>query len=286
MEGNPYGQLTTPLVVAAAYAMLFALERMRPLRKSRRGLGGRLTTNAIMTTLTFLTGAALVRGFALGAAQLSVSSDIGLLRWIPLPTPLRLVAGFLLMDFSFYWWHRANHEIGILWRFHSAHHVDPDLDVTTGFRFHPVEIAYSAPFRVLQVLIIGVSPLLYVTYELFFQLATLFHHSNLHLPIWLERGLNKVVVTPRMHGIHHSQVRKETDSNYSTIFRWWDYLQKTLYLCVPQSWINIGVSGYDSPEANRTDAVLLMPFRRQKAPDKKGVKRREEPTSDPTSLAE
>jgi sterol desaturase/sphingolipid hydroxylase (fatty acid hydroxylase superfamily) len=119
-----------------------------------------------------------------------------------------------------------------------------------------------------------------------FQIATLFHHSNLLLPVRLERYLNKVVVTPRMHGIHHSQVRKETDSNYSVVFRWWDYLQRTLYLCIPQSWIHIGVSGYDRPGANRPDAVLLMPFQRQKAPDKDAEKRREGPPSDPTTLAE
>ena len=261
---------TAPFLVAAGYAVLFGLERLFPLRESKSGLGRRLLTNGIMTGLTFLTGSLLVRTSALATAGWTVGADIGLLQWLPLSHPWSIVAGFLLMDLTFYWWHRANHEIGLLWRFHSAHHVDPDLDVTTGFRFHLGEIAYSTPFRVAQVAVLGISPFIYVTYELVFQLATLFHHSNLRLPLWLERGLNKLIVTPRMHGIHHSQIRRETDANYSVVFRFWDYLHRTLILCVPQSWIDIGMPGYTGAADNRPDSVLLMPFRRQKPP-KKGM---------------
>ena len=275
------------VAVAAAYAVLFALERLVPLRPASRNLKSRLLTNGVMTALTFLTGALLVRSCALGATYQAQVWNIGLLQWLPLSAPWLGVAGFLLMDLTFYWWHRANHEIPLLWRFHAAHHVDPDLDVTTAFRFHLVEIAYSTPFRVLQVLVLGISPAVYITYELSFQLATLFHHSNLRLPLWLERAVNRVFVTPRMHGIHHSQVRQETDSNYSVIFRFWDYLHRTLLLCVPQSWVNIGVPGYTSPRDNRPGALLLMPFRAQRAPRKK--ESRDEDTElpgQPTTLVE
>jgi len=256
------------LAVTGTYALLFGLERLYPLREGHAPLGRRLLANGVMTGLTFLTGSLLVRSSALWVSSWARVRSIGLLHWLPVSAPVAAVAGFLLMDLTFYWWHRINHEIGLLWRFHSAHHVDPELDVTTGFRFHLVEIAYSTPFRVAQVVVLGISPFIYITYELVFQLATLFHHSNLRLPLWLERALNKLVVTPRMHGIHHSQVRQETDSNYSTVFRFWDYLHRTLILCVPQSWIEIGVPGYTDIRDNRPDNLLLMPFQPQKPPKK------------------
>ena len=257
-------ELVAPLVVAGAYVVFLAAEHFFPLRERTRPFGGRLLTNAVMTALTFGTGALLVRTTGLGLARWASAGGIGLLHVLGLPAPLGIAAGFLLMDLTFYYWHRANHTFRVLWRFHNAHHIDPDLDVTTGFRFHFGEVALSTGFRAVQVVIIGVSPLLYVTYELAFQLATLFHHSNLRLPIGLERVVNKVMVTPRMHGIHHSVVRNETNSNYSVIFRFWDYLHRTLVLCVPQSWIRIGVPNYLEPGDNRPGSVLLMPFRSQR----------------------
>ncbi len=273
--------------IIGAYALLFGLERLFPLREEQAPLGRRLLANGVMTGLTFITGSLLVRSSALWASSWARVQGIGLLHWLPVSHPVAAVAGFLLMDLTFYWWHRLNHEIGLLWRFHSAHHVDPAMDVTTGFRFHLVEIAYSTPFRVAQVVVLGISPFIYITYELVFQLATLFHHSNLRLPLWLERPLNKLVVTPRMHGIHHSQVRQETDSNYSTVFRAWDYLHRTLILCVPQSWVEIGVPGYTDIEDNRPDRLLLMPFQRQKPPKKDMPDERwSQMPAEPTTLVE
>jgi sterol desaturase/sphingolipid hydroxylase (fatty acid hydroxylase superfamily) len=164
------------------------------------------------------------------------------------------------MDLTFYYWHWLNHNICLLWRFHNVHHIDPDLDVTTSFRFHLVEILYSTAFRVLQVLVLGVAPLSYAIYGTIFMCATMFHHSNIRFPIGLERVFNKIIVTPRMHGIHHSAVKSETNSNYSVIFRWWDWLHKTLVLNVPQQAIQIGVPAYKKQEDNRLWSLLKMPF--------------------------
>jgi sterol desaturase/sphingolipid hydroxylase (fatty acid hydroxylase superfamily) len=168
------------------------------------------------------------------------------------------------MDLTFYWWHIANHRIGFLWRFHNVHHIDPDLDVSTGFRFHFGEVGMSAVFRVAQVLLIGTSMPAFAVYELVFQGNTLFHHSNLRLPIRLERLLNKVLVTPRMHGIHHSQVQRENNSNYGVVFPWWDRVHRTLGLNIPQAEIAIGIPGYSQPDDNRLRNALLMPFRKQR----------------------
>jgi sterol desaturase/sphingolipid hydroxylase (fatty acid hydroxylase superfamily) len=168
------------------------------------------------------------------------------------------------MDLTFYYWHWANHRICLLWRFHNVHHIDPDMDVSTSFRFHFVEILYSTAFRVLQVFVLGIAPLTYVVYETIFACCTMFHHSNVRLPLQLERLMNKVIVTPRMHGIHHSVVKGETNSNYSVIFRWWDLLHRTLILNIPQSLIRIGVPGYQQIKDNRLWTLLGMPFFKQK----------------------
>jgi sterol desaturase/sphingolipid hydroxylase (fatty acid hydroxylase superfamily) len=142
--------------------------------------------------------------------------------------------------------------------------VDPDLDVSTSFRFHFGEVLYSVGFRALQVYLIGISLLTYLVYELIFQCATMFHHSNIRLPITFERCLNKVIVTPRMHGIHHSIVQNETNSNYSVIFRWWDVMHGTLRLNVKQSDVVIGVPAYFGPEDNKFLNLLILPFRKQR----------------------
>lgn len=168
------------------------------------------------------------------------------------------------MDLSFYWWHWVNHRMPILWRFHNIHHIDPDLDVSTSFRFHIIEILMSTGFRVLQIGIIGIQPVTYIIYEFVFTCSTMFHHSNVRLPIGLERFLNAIFVTPRMHGIHHSIVREETNSNYSVIFSWWDYIHKSLCLNIPQSEITIGVPAYIELSDNKVFRLLLLPFKRQK----------------------
>jgi sterol desaturase/sphingolipid hydroxylase (fatty acid hydroxylase superfamily) len=187
---------------------------------------------------------------------------------------------FLLLDLAFYYWHRLNHEWPALWRLHNVHHCDPDLGVSTSFRFHFGEVALSTVFRVVQVTVIGASFPTFAVYEVAFQLNTLFHHSNVRLPIRLERWLNRVLVTPRMHGIHHSQVQEETNSNYSVVLPWWDRLHRTLRLNVPQSRIVIGVPGYAAPADNRLWNLLAMPFRKQREywlrPDGEKVRRKPE----------
>jgi sterol desaturase/sphingolipid hydroxylase (fatty acid hydroxylase superfamily) len=114
------------------------------------------------------------------------------------------------------------------------------------------------------VLVIGVAPFTYVIYETVFTIETMFHHSNVRLPLGFERWLNKIVVTPRMHGVHHSAVRGETNPNYNVIFSWWDRLHRTLVLNVPQLSIRIGVPGYQNPQDNRFWNLLRLPFIRQK----------------------
>jgi sterol desaturase/sphingolipid hydroxylase (fatty acid hydroxylase superfamily) len=244
--------------------LLFILERRVALRRSRRPLVGRLLVNACISGLALTVATLWVRPVSLAVLAWTSDTPFGLVHILPIPIAAQFALSFLLMDLTFYWWHVANHRIPFLWRFHNVHHIDPDLDVSTAFRFHIGEVALSAGFRVVQVGAIGLSAWMFVLYELVFQANTLFHHSNVRLPIQIERLLNLVLVTPRMHGIHHSQVRDETNSNYSVVFSWWDRLHRTLGLDIPQSDIVIGIPAYADPADNRILNNLLLPFRRQR----------------------
>ncbi len=283
---NPseYQSTILPAVLAASFVFLFLVEFVRPLRKRKRSRGHRLFVNLCLTLLVFVCGTFLVRTAGLGLSRWTSDHSFGALNIIPMPVTAHFLFGFLLMDLTFYYWHRVNHVIPLLWRFHNVHHVDPDLDVTTSFRFHFVEIAYSTVFRVVQVGLIGVLPITYVLYEGVFSLATMFHHSNLRLPIRFERWLNRVVVTPRMHGIHHSTVKEETNSNYSVVFRWWDEIHRSLRVRVLQSGVNIGVPAYQEAEDNRLLHLLKLPFQKQRDhwqyPDGKRPTREQMPVQD------
>jgi sterol desaturase/sphingolipid hydroxylase (fatty acid hydroxylase superfamily) len=254
----------TPLVVIGIFILLLALESLQPLRRRKRARGRRYLVNGALTGLGFITGMLTVRPVALGSAAWAETHSFGLLHLMSLPFWVQVLAGVILMDLTFYYWHRLNHTRPILWRFHNVHHVDPDMDVTTSFRFHFGEVLYSTAFRLLQVGLIGVLPLAYVIYEVVFNCATMFHHSNLRLPVAWERRLNRIFVTPRMHGVHHSVIGRETNSNYSVIFSWWDRLNRSLKLNVGQGDIIIGVPGYLLPRDNLILPLLALPFRRQR----------------------
>lgn len=256
--------LLTLLLVSGVFVLFFAVERFFPLRESRRGLMARLFVNAALSGTAFAVAAAAVRPSAMAALDWASAQPFGLVQLIPLPEWARFAAAFLLLDLSFYYWHVANHRIPFLWRFHNVHHIDPDLDASTGFRFHFGEVLFSTVFRVIQVGVIGPSLAVFAAYEVVFQANTLFHHSNMRLPIRVERALNWVLVTPRMHGIHHSQARNETNSNYSVVFCWWDKLHRTLRLNIPQGKIQIGIPGYSLPGDNQIWHALTLPFRKQR----------------------
>src|SRR5436190_8173699 len=157
---------------------------------------------------------------------------------------IKFVMAFLLLDYSNYIWHILLHKMPVLWRFHLVHHTDLVVDVTTAFRFHFGEMIGSVIFRGASVLLIGASPLIVLIYEIAFEAATQFHHSNMKLPFRVEKKLNYLIVTPRMHGIHHSMIKRQTDSNYSIIFSFWDRLHRTVRLNVYQNEIVTGVPIY------------------------------------------
>src|SRR5215207_4466499 len=247
-------------LVLGAFGALVWLERRRPLRAERESKLARAARNLAVAAA----GAAALRlteaPLAEGLTALVERRRWGLLKLVRLPAGLEVAAAVVLLDYTLYLWHVLTHRVPWLWRFHVVHHIDLDLDTTTALRFHFAELAVSAPWRAAQILVIGVSPLARSVWQTLLMLSILFHHSNVRLPVELERRLNLFVVTPRMHGIHHSTVKEETNSNWSSGLTLWDRLHGTLRLDVPQSEITIGAPAYRDPRELGLAQILKLPF--------------------------
>lgn len=247
-------------ILAALFVILFIAESMRQLRKRRQLRSKRIITNSLVAIPSF----AMLRFIFLPAmvwlATQNEQTEFGIAYWYNAPSYIKLIVSFLILDYTNYLWHVINHKIPLLWRFHVVHHSDHDLDISTAFRFHFGELVGSVFYRGAFVLLSGVSPFNVLLYELIFEAATQFHHSNMRLPYVLEKVLCKVIVTPRMHGIHHSVVKNETDSNYSVIFSFWDRLHNTIRLNVKQDAVTIGVPAYPNEKEMNPIFLLKLPF--------------------------
>jgi sterol desaturase/sphingolipid hydroxylase (fatty acid hydroxylase superfamily) len=255
--------LSVPLVLGT-FGLLVWLERRRPLRgevesKLRRGARN-LAVAGFGAVVLRLTESPV----ALSLTALVEQHNLGLLKRLPLPAWLEVALAIILLDYTLYVWHVLTHKVPFLWRFHVAHHVDLDLDASTALRFHFGELLLSVPWRVSQIILIGVSPLAFSVWQTLLLLSILFHHSNIRLPVSAERWLNRLIVTPRMHGIHHSMVREETNSNWSSGLTIWDRLHGTLRLNVPQDEVTIGVPAYREPRDVELLKILAMPFGEQR----------------------
>jgi sterol desaturase/sphingolipid hydroxylase (fatty acid hydroxylase superfamily) len=247
-------------IAAGAFLLLAWLERRRPLRCNVEPKLRRQTRNLVIAGIGTLVIQFAETPVVQPLAGMVERRRWGLLRRVPLPLWLEIAAALLLMDYTMYIWHVLTHRLPFLWRFHLVHHVDLDLDASTALRFHFGELVTSMPWRAAQVVLIGITPLTYSVWQTIFFLSILFHHSDVQLPIEWERCLNRFIVTPRMHGIHHSVVHEETDSNWSSGLTMWDRLHGTLRLNVPQEAVTIGLAAYRKPVT--LPKALAMPFRR------------------------
>jgi sterol desaturase/sphingolipid hydroxylase (fatty acid hydroxylase superfamily) len=249
------------VVFGAAVGALYVAERLRPLRARQEPGPARVGRNLVIGLLAGATTAASEWPLVAPVQRLAERRKLGVIRWLPLPRALRILLGFLLLDYTLYLWHRLNHGMPFLWRFHAVHHIDLDLDSTTGLRFHFGELALAAGFRAAQVLLLGVDRDTLRVWQQVLVVSVIFHHSNLELPIDFERRLVPFLVTPRMHGIHHSRRSEDMDSNYSSLLSWWDRLHTSLRLNVPQASVTIGIPGFSGPEDVTLAASLTLPFR-------------------------
>lgn len=254
-----------PALAVGGFAAVLWAERQLPLRRRADTENARrVLRNMAMAGLTAAAVQLADRPLVVPLARLVERRGWGLLGQLRLGRWSEAALALLLMDYTLYLWHVCTHRVPLLWRFHLVHHTDLDLDASTALRFHLAEFLLSAPWRAAQVLLIGVSPRLLTVWQRLTLASVVFHHSNLRLPIGLERRLNRWIVTPRMHGIHHSIVREETDSNWSSGLTLWDALHGTLRLDVPQDAVTVGVPAYRDPRDLTLPQLLRIPVGNQR----------------------
>lgn len=204
--------------------------------------------------------------FPVSAVAFALSLEtrgIGLLAWSGLPAPLALVLGVILLDLAIYAQHVVLHLVPALWRLHRMHHADLDFDVTTGSRFHPLEILLSMLFKLAMVTVLGAPALAVLIFEVLLNATSIFNHSNLAIPLAMDRALRLVLVTPDMHRVHHSINIRETNSNYGFNLPWWDRLFGT-YRDQPEQGhqaMQIGIEQFRAPRELWLDRLLTQPLR-------------------------
>ena len=257
--------LVTSVCLLAVVGML-AGERSHPLRRQTRPSLRRDLRNVVMGAMSAAVVSMVETPVTRWIARGNVARRRGLGQ--QLPGPLGSIASFLAMDYGFYLWHIATHKLTVLWRFHRVHHVDPDMDLSTAIRFHLVDMLVSLPWRMAQVRASGIGPDTLTAWQRFFTLSILFHHSNLRLPGEWDRRLSWVLTTPRMHGIHHSVIREQRDSNWSSGISLWDRLHRTLRQDAPQSALIIGIEDPAALSDVPLWHALLAPFRPMPSADR------------------
>jgi sterol desaturase/sphingolipid hydroxylase (fatty acid hydroxylase superfamily) len=252
------------VVLGAALVLLSLLELRWPLRQVTQSKGRRFLINLGMAATAALVLRMSLYPLVIKISYVTENSGWGAIPRLGLPWPLQLMVSLLALDYTLYLWHRLLHKLPFLWRFHNVHHIDLDMDASTALRFHFGELILSAFYRSAQVILFGIDFWTLLLFETSVTAFALFHHSNLRLPQRLESRWNRLLVTPRMHGVHHSIVQNETDSNFGTILTLWDRLHRTLRLHIPQERITIGVPSYRDPQEQTFLKSLLIPFQRQR----------------------
>ncbi|HXI11137.1 MAG TPA: sterol desaturase family protein [Thermoanaerobaculia bacterium] len=250
----------SPVVIFSVFGLMLLGETLRPLRarvesKLRHTIRNLSTGGISLAILTLLQAPLLVP-----VAKWADEHDFGIVRWLHLPGPWSILVAIILLDYTLWWWHWASHVVPLLWRFHLVHHVDLDLDSSTALRFHFGELTLSVFYRALQIAVIGASPFSVWLWQTILFASILFHHGNLRLPQRFERMMVRLFVTPRMHGIHHSDRREETNSNWSSLLSVWDVLHGTMRLDVPDETIRIGVPAYREPADVAFTRIQRLPL--------------------------
>jgi len=251
--------IRTALIAAGIGALLW-LERRRPLRAGVEPGPRRIVRNLAVGAVTAAAVSAIERPIVERVSRMTEKHGWGLVTRLDLPAPVRIAVAIALMDYTLYWWHVLLHRVPVLWRMHAPHHIDRDLDTSTGVRFHFAEFVASIPWRCAQVLSIGVGPRTLSLWQQLTLAEVLFHHSNVRLTRGFERALSRLIVTPRLHGIHHSVVRDERDSNFSSGLTLWDRMHGTAHMDPDRDDVKIGLPGHDDPRELTLVRTLALPF--------------------------
>ncbi len=242
----------------AALTLALLLQRLRPhagLRGSWHVNGGLWLSNLIVIGL--VCGAC-----ACTVARWAADARIGALNIVPAPRWLGIPAAIVTLDLVSYFWHRANHRIPLLWRFHQVHHSDPTFTASTGVRFHPGELLLSLPVRLTAVALAGASAEAVVLFEIVFTVANLVEHGDIDLPLPFERLMGRVFITPALHRRHHTKLGPDRDTNFGTILATWDRLFGTRADNDSATAIETGLPGLDELTLPR---VFVLPLQRTAA---------------------
>ncbi len=255
--GEPHAQLVRGLAPLGAFLLGLALERLVPhaeLRPAwRANLGLWIVDASIMAIVC---GAC---GFAV--AEWATHGGVGILNELGSPIWLGVAATVTALDLLSYLWHRANHQLAFLWRFHRVHHADASYHVSTALRFHPGEILLALPVRLAAIVLLGAPPLGVVVFEAIFGIANVLEHGNFDLPRRVERLAGIALVTPALHRRHHSTERSERDSNYGTILSVWDRIARTLRPDTSAARFATGLDGTIGARSRSLAAMLIAPLR-------------------------
>jgi len=260
LEAEPLIRLWISLGLFAALAVGEAVlpRRRRSVSRLQRWPG-----NLGVTILDALFARIVLPASAVGFGVFAESRGWGLFNLVALPAWLEVMLAVVLLDLAIYGQHVLFHFVPVLWRVHRMHHADVDVDVTTGVRFHPLEILLSFGLKFGVVAAVGASPLSVLLFEVLLNATSLFNHSNLRLRPRAERLLRCLVVTPDMHRVHHSIIVRETNSNFGFNLPWWDRLFRT-YRPQPEAGhdaMTLGIDLFRDPKERRLDRMLTQPFR-------------------------
>lgn len=243
--------------------IVVTLELFFPKRKLQQKKSIRWLNNLLLVFINTILLRVLFPIAAVGVALFCEINKIGILNYFEITQLLKIVIAFIVLDFSIYLQHLIFHYISILWRIHKVHHADMDIDVTTGLRFHPLEMILSMLIKMVVVAIIGAPVLAVIIFEIILNASSLFNHGNIKLPRIFDKILRFFIVTPDMHRIHHSTIVNETNSNFGFNFSIWDRLFKT-YKAQPIKGhydMNIGLDEYrDTKTTQSIKSMLKMPF--------------------------
>jgi sterol desaturase/sphingolipid hydroxylase (fatty acid hydroxylase superfamily) len=255
---------------AAVFAAMAIWEWYAPRRRMITGRAPRWPGNLGILAIDIVAVRLLIPTAAVGVALIAAEHGWGLFRLLGVPYWAALVTGVIVLDLVIYLQHVVFHHVPVLWRLHRMHHADVDIDVTTGLRFHPLEILLSMLIKMAAVAALGVPAVAVVIFEVLLNATAMFNHSNVALPPWLDRIARWVVVTPQMHQVHHSIEREETDSNFGFNLPWWDRMFGT-YRAAPRAGekgIVIGLPIFRDLTELRITRLLTQPFRSDKSAER------------------
>ena len=255
-----------PLIRLAAFGGVFAVmagwEVFAPRRKQSIGRTWRWPNNLGVVIVDTLVVRILFPTAAVGLALIAEARGFGFFNVVAFPVWISVVLSVVILDLAIYLQHVLFHAVPALWRLHRMHHADLDIDVTTGLRFHPIEIVLSILIKFAVIAVLGAPAIAVLIFEVLLNATSMFNHSNVRIPARIDRVLRWLVVTPDMHRIHHSILSRETNSNFGFNLPWWDHLLGT-YRAQPEAGhdgMTIGIEQFRDPRELGLDRMLIQPF--------------------------